>query len=950
MKKIFNHTKRPYRKWDEYMTNSDDWDEVAEEEYYEQNENESYYVEENGEEYYTEAYEEEVAEVGNYYVEENGEEYYTESYGEEVAEAGNYYAEENGEEYYTEAYEEEVAEIGNYYVEESVEEYYIESYEEEVAGTGNYYVNENGEEYYTEAYEKEAAETGNYYVNENAEEYYIENYEEEVAATSTYYTESPKVGVNHTRKNAPAIKKGRSGKSSGTVSTWWTKLLHMDVMDRLVTTTGVAVLILALITGGVYMSGKMIDKQLSEFTSVGSQIADIEMIGEKGLVAVADAQMAKKAAAAIVEEEAEEQKDYNEAEYNKNAVVKLEMVSVQKDLKIKFTNNESGKLIANVPFSVTITDPNGKTATWSDDDMDGIIYKKGITPGNYKVLANELTDDKYEKYILAAITETVEVKKDISYKKVDVKNEVKKESEVNVAKEDTKKKETKVESSLEDTVTWIDSSTTEITFIEVAKNTIPDPAATNQGTQVLHMSNSSVSQGDAASVSLAVGAQATMKAPTNGFTEGSELTYGVYSNRTDIATASVDGAGNITISGVAEGDAVVTVIVNYAGGDDSTAVPTNISVKVNGSANSTTDNNAVTVYLTVPFTINGAKENTTAESSDTNVATVAVNNQAITITGVSAGSAVITIKYSENGTEMTATYTVTVKEHPKDDKTSKLKDANGNQLYITANNLYREAVYADYYTETQFFKKGDAKYTGWQTIDGKVYFFDVAGEKVTGEQIIQGAKYNFASDGILITDSGTLGIDVSKWNGRIDWTAVKNSGISYVIIRCGYRGSSQGALIEDSNFKTNIQGATAAGLKVGVYFFTQAVDEIEAVEEASMVLDYISGYRISYPVFLDVEPSGGRGDAIDKATRTAVCKAFCKTIQDAGYTAGIYANKTWLTTKIDTGALSSYKIWLAQYAATPTYTGKYDMWQYKDTGKVSGISGDVDLNLSYLGY
>ena len=204
----------------------------------------------------------------------------------------------------------------------------------------------------------------------------------------------------------------------------------------------------------------------------------------------------------------------------------------------------------------------------------------------------------------------------------------------------------------------------------------------------------------------------------------------------------------------------------------------------------------------------------------------------------------------------------------------------------------------------------------------------------------------------LQTTSGNakVGIDVSKWNGSIDWNAVKNSGVNYVIIRVGYRGSSQGALIEDPKFKTNIKGATAAGLKVGVYFFTQAVDEVEAVQEASMVLDRISGYKISYPVFLDVEGSGGRGDAIDSATRTAVCKAFCNTIKNAGYTPGVYANKTWLTSKMDAGALNGYKIWLAQYAKTPTYTGRYDLWQYRSDGKVSGISGKVDLNISYLGY
>ena len=221
---------------------------------------------------------------------------------------------------------------------------------------------------------------------------------------------------------------------------------------------------------------------------------------------------------------------------------------------------------------------------------------------------------------------------------------------------------------------------------------------------------------------------------------------------------------------------------------------------------------------------------------------------------------------------------------------------------------------------------------------------------MTGEQVIQGAKYNFASDGSLVTGNGTRGIDVSKWNGTIDWTAVKNSGIEYVIIRCGYRGSSAGSLIEDPKYASNIKGATAAGLKVGVYFFTQAIDEREAVEEASMVLEKVKNYKISYPIFLDVEASGGRADSISKETRTAVCKAFCQTIQNAGYTAGIYANKTWLESKLDASALSAYKIWLAQYAATPTYTGRYDLWQYRSTGSVTGISGNVDMNISYLGY
>jgi len=284
-----------------------------------------------------------------------------------------------------------------------------------------------------------------------------------------------------------------------------------------------------------------------------------------------------------------------------------------------------------------------------------------------------------------------------------------------------------------------------------------------------------------------------------------------------------------------------------------------------------------------------------------------------------------------------------------------LKDKSGNQMFLkNSDGKFVEAKYADYFVKNvTFYKKvktSSYKYTGWQNIDGKTYFYTKDGEPVKGEQVIQGAKYTFGTDGALMTSSGTLGIDVSKWNGNIDWNAVKNSGVSYVIIRCGYRGSTTGAMIEDPKFKTNIQGALNAGLKVGIYFFSQAVNEVEAVEEASMTIGLIKKYKISYPVFLDVEASGGRADNIDRNTRTQVIKAYCETIKNSGYTPGVYANKTWLNSYMNAGELNSYKIWLAQYNTAPTYSGKFDMWQYSSKGKVSGISGNVDMNLSYMGY
>lgn len=199
--------------------------------------------------------------------------------------------------------------------------------------------------------------------------------------------------------------------------------------------------------------------------------------------------------------------------------------------------------------------------------------------------------------------------------------------------------------------------------------------------------------------------------------------------------------------------------------------------------------------------------------------------------------------------------------------------------------------------------------------------------------------------------SAKLGIDVSKWNQEINWEAVKDAGVEFAIIRCGYRGATTGALVIDPRYEENIEGAISAGIPVGVYFFTQALDEVEAVEEASMAIDLVKGYGLNYPLFLDVEASGGRADGISRETRTAVCKTFCQTVQNSGITAGIYANKNWFTEKISTGSLTSYKLWLAQYASAPTYTAtRYDLWQYSSKGRVSGISTSVDMNISYLNY
>lgn len=201
-------------------------------------------------------------------------------------------------------------------------------------------------------------------------------------------------------------------------------------------------------------------------------------------------------------------------------------------------------------------------------------------------------------------------------------------------------------------------------------------------------------------------------------------------------------------------------------------------------------------------------------------------------------------------------------------------------------------------------------------------------------------------------EEGQMGIDVSKWNGEIDWDRVQNAGITYAIIRCGYRGSSTGALVEDPYFRQNIQGALAAGLKVGVYFFTQATNEVEAVEEASMALALCEGYKITYPIFIDTEGAGGNGraDGLDMDTRTRVCQAFCETVEDAGYSGGVYGSRNWFRTMLQMDVLSDHIIWLAEYRENPVYGGSYHFWQYTSSGSVDGIEGRVDLDISYLAY
>jgi len=199
-----------------------------------------------------------------------------------------------------------------------------------------------------------------------------------------------------------------------------------------------------------------------------------------------------------------------------------------------------------------------------------------------------------------------------------------------------------------------------------------------------------------------------------------------------------------------------------------------------------------------------------------------------------------------------------------------------------------------------------------------------------------------------------IGIDVSSHQKEIDWNKVKASGVEYAIIRVGFRGyGAAGTIVLDEYFHTNIQAALKAGLKVGVYFFSQAITEAEAIEEAEFLLKEIKGYNITFPVVYDPEDISGdtaRTDGLSGEQITNQCIAFCERIKQAGYTPMIYANKRWTLTRIDLTRLTDYDLWLAAYVDQPDIPYLFKMWQYSSSGTVDGINGSVDLNVSFKDY
>ncbi len=236
---------------------------------------------------------------------------------------------------------------------------------------------------------------------------------------------------------------------------------------------------------------------------------------------------------------------------------------------------------------------------------------------------------------------------------------------------------------------------------------------------------------------------------------------------------------------------------------------------------------------------------------------------------------------------------------------------------------------------------------------GQYYFFPILEE--LARNTYDPAAFMADEDGIVhYYENGERvshkGIDVSRYQDKIDWELVASDEVEYAFIRLGIRGYTEGEIIEDETFQDNIKGALGNDIDVGVYFFTQALSEEEAEEEAAYVIESIAPYRVKYPVVLDVEAvtsSKARGNDLTSEERTKYCIAFCEKIKEAGYTPMIYGNLKTFMLMLNIEELEEYDKWFAYYDESYYFPYDFKIWQYTNKGKVAGIKGDVDLNVSF---
>ena len=560
----------------------------------------------------------------------------------------------------------------------------------------------------------------------------------------------------------------------------------------------------------------------------------------------------------------------------KEISVVLKATSLDKDLKIQIVNQKTGKVITGTAFEVTVTDSAKKTESYTDKDKDGIIYVKSMKPG--KCTVSMKASGGYS--VPADIT--ADVKANIEYKAVDVSAEIKSESQINVAKEDsntTGNDSAGTAQTLKDTVEYVESAKTE------------PKQKVDQWGQLVYVKQK----------------------------------LDKYGTPMYAKIISEPAADHVDSNGDKKCD--------RCGAD----LTTNTTPSPSTSPSETPSPSPSTSPSETPSTSPSPSETPSPSPSTSPSETPSTSPSPSETPSPSPSPSEPSASEALSTTTPAASVVVRGLMLLKAAPTEKIVyDTSSAPVYDTSS----DPVYED--------SASGVKYTGWQTIDGATYYFDKNGNKVTGTQVIQGIQYTFSSEGVR---SGTIGIDVSKYQSGINWQKVKNAGINFAIIRCGYRGYGSGVLVQDPKFASHISGAKAAGLRVGIYFFSQAITEAEAVEEASMAVKLANQYGINMPIAIDSEyAAGGRGraDGLSKAERTRITVAFCNTVANSGYKPMVYASKSWFASHLDVSQFGSYRIWVAHYAEKCGYGGRYDIWQNTSKGSVDGVPGNVDMNISSI--
>lgn len=592
-------------------------------------------------------------------------------------------------------------------------------------------------------------------------------------------------------------------------------------------------------------------------------------------------------------------------------VVSLKPSSLEEDLEVEIVNAK-GELVTSAVFKLTVKSKTGSyNKTWSVDD--GFLRLKKIDSGDYTISIEDV-----KGYQIPVKTVDITVKAKIKHEKIDVSDKIKDESQIDVSKEDVTKPPV-------------------VASPPPAAPSYPAGNATAKKTTIVtsYKYKIAISKNDflEANVGYVLNAdgsksQYVAEVDSNGYLIGE-----IKMAKTASQNATVSNRSNKIITGDMLSGTVYRApytVMNLGITDDGTQVAPDTTTPDSTAPESSSTESSSTESSS---TESSSTESSSTESSSTESSSTESSSTESSSTDSSSSNS--TTKPSiKDITDTVPNLFITEKVDGKD--VVKMNPEILKGLNIVPENGTVVVV--------------ETLINGWSA-DGKSYY-DANGNKIKGQANIGGSLFNFDSNGIIV--KGTLkGIDISKYQRNIDWKAVKASGIDFVIIRAGYRGYGTGALVEDPLFKSHMQGATSVGLKIGVYFFTQAITVEEAVEEASMALQLVQGYNITYPIFFDTEyvGNGARADSMSKFHRTLLARVFCNTVLNSGYKAGVYASKSWFYNQLLFEDFpSTYEIWLAHYTSATDFRHRYNMWQYTSTASVPGISGGVDMNWSYKNY